>query len=84
MFSVGNYYNYVANMKKSTDDPLTYAYIIFVITIVYILCIIGRSLFFAVANLKESVRICHFVNKIMVYNHISFYDRHQIIQHTPD
>jgi hypothetical protein len=51
MYSVGNYYYYYVNVKKIEDNYI-YAWNILNLTIIYVICIIGRSYFFAVANLK--------------------------------
>lgn len=83
MYGVGNYYNYYVSIAKPTD-PFSYAYSIFYITVVYIICIILRSLLFAKANLKESSRISNLTNNISVFNHVDFYNKLHIIDHSPE
>lgn len=49
MYAVGNYFNYFINLSPSRPD---FWLDILQITLVYVVCIVFRSVVFAVANLR--------------------------------
>lgn len=79
MYAVGNYYNYFVNVNRP-NNPTDYAWVILYITILYIGFIILRSIIFAISNLKEAKRISSLIDRLIIYNHIEFYDRPNIVE----
>ena len=71
---VSNYYNYYVNTYiKLSEYNQHQVFVIIALTVVFGVGLFFRSFFFADANLDESVRICHNLNKNVIMNELSYY-----------
>jgi hypothetical protein len=72
---ISNYYNYYINTYiEFTSYDHGQVITILVITVIFAIGLYFRSFYFADANLDESVRICHNLNKNIIMNELSYYD----------